>query len=121
MINLTDSALNAVRNAISAANKPSTACASWSSGRLRRLQIQSGSGRCDRSDDTVIERDGVRLFVDNKSHEYLVGTPSILWWRSKVRASPSKIRTQGQAAAAASRSAEVLRAAYCRDRSFKSA
>jgi len=75
MINLTDSALNAVRNAISAANKPVDGL---------RIMVESGGcagykynlGLVDAidPDDTVIERDGVRVFVDMKSHEYLVGT-----------------------------------------------
>ena len=75
MINLTDSALNAVRNAISAANKPVDGL---------RIMVEAGGcagykymlGLVDEvdPDDTVIERDGVRVFVDNKSHEYLAGT-----------------------------------------------
>ena len=75
MINLTDSALNAVRNAISSANKPVDGL---------RIMVEAGGcagykynlGLVDEidPDDTVIERDGVRVFVDNKSHEYLAGT-----------------------------------------------
>ncbi|MBR1279393.1 MAG: HesB/IscA family protein [Bradyrhizobium sp.] len=75
MINLTDSALNAVRNAISTANKPVDGL---------RIMVEAGGcagykymlGLVDEvdPDDTVIERDGVRVFVDNKSHEYLAGT-----------------------------------------------
>jgi len=75
MINLTDSALNAVRNAISTANKPVDGL---------RIMVEAGGcagykyilGLVDAvdPDDTVIERDGVRVFVDNKSHEYLAGT-----------------------------------------------
>ena len=111
MINLTDSALNAVRNAISSANKPVDGL---------RIMVEAGGcagykynlGLVDEidPDDTVIERDGVRVFVDNKSHEYLVGTPSTSWWRWKDRASPSKTPTRKPAAAAASRSAEARRA-----------
>lgn len=73
MINLTDNALNAVRGVIST---------SGASG----LRITVESGGCagfkyimalaneTKSDDTVIERDGVKLFVDNDSHQYLAGT-----------------------------------------------
>ncbi len=75
MINLTDSALNAVRTAIGSAGGPV--------GGLR-IQVEAGGcaaatvpdgPRCRcRADDTVIEREGVKVFVDNKSHEYLAGT-----------------------------------------------
>ncbi|MEP9348988.1 iron-sulfur cluster assembly accessory protein [Xanthobacter sp. KR7-225] len=75
MINLTDSALNAVRSAISGADKP-----------VDGLRIMVEAGGCAGykymmglvndadPDDTVIERDGVKVFVDNKSHELLAGT-----------------------------------------------
>jgi iron-sulfur cluster assembly protein len=75
IIHLTDSALNAVRNAISAATKPVDGL---------RIMVEAGGcaglkynlGLVDEidPDDTVIERDGVRVFVDMKSHEFLVGT-----------------------------------------------
>ena len=75
MINLTDSALNAVRNAISGAGRPV--------GGLR-IMVEAGGcagykymmGLVDQadSDDTVIEHEGVRVFVDNKSHDLLAGT-----------------------------------------------
>ncbi len=75
VINLTDSALNAVRNAISGAVKPV--------GGLR-IMVEAGGcagykymmGLVDAADvdDTVIEREGVRLFVDNRSHDLLAGT-----------------------------------------------
>jgi iron-sulfur cluster assembly accessory protein len=75
MINLTDSALNAVRSAIEGAKD--------SVGGLR-IMVEAGGcagykymmglvGDAE-PDDTVIERDGVRVFVDNKSHELLAGT-----------------------------------------------
>ncbi|CCB66881.1 MULTISPECIES: iron-sulfur cluster assembly accessory protein [unclassified Hyphomicrobium] len=75
MINLTNSALNAVRNAISGAPQP-----------VGGLRIMVEAGGCAGykymmglvneagPDDTVIERDGVKVFVDNKSHELLAGT-----------------------------------------------
>jgi iron-sulfur cluster assembly accessory protein len=75
MINLTDSALNAVRSAIAGAKDP-----------VGGLRIMVEAGGCagykymmglapdPEPDDTVIERDGVKVFVDNKSHELLAGT-----------------------------------------------
>jgi iron-sulfur cluster assembly protein len=75
MINLTDSAVNAVRNAMSTAGKP-----------VSGLRIMVEAGGCAgykymmglvgeaEVDDTVIEREGVRVFVDMKSHELLAGT-----------------------------------------------
>ncbi len=93
MINLTDSALNAVRNAITSAGKPVDGL---------RIMVEAGGcagykynlGLVDAidPDDTVIERDGIRVSS----------------WRWKDRASPSKIPTPRQVAAAASRSAEAL-------------
>lgn len=75
MINLTDSALSAVRSAIAGAEKPV--------GGLR-IMVEAGGcagykymmGLVDKADadDTVIERDGVKVFVDNKSHDLLAGT-----------------------------------------------
>jgi len=75
MINLTDSALNAVRNAIATAGKPVDGL---------RIMVEAGGcaglkynlGLVDEidPDDTVIERDGVRVFVDSKSQEHIAGT-----------------------------------------------
>ncbi len=75
MINLTNSALNAVRTAISGAANPV--------GGLR-IMVETGGcagykykmGLVDTADpdDTVIEKDDVRVFVDMKSHELLAGT-----------------------------------------------
>ncbi|MDJ0933240.1 iron-sulfur cluster assembly accessory protein [Breoghania sp.] len=75
MINLTDSALEAVRTAISGAKDP-----------VGGLRIMVETGGCagykymmslvDTADpdDTVIERDGVKVFVDTTSHQLLNGT-----------------------------------------------
>jgi len=74
MINLTDSALNAVRSAIDGADEPV--------GGLRIMVETGGCGgyKCvmglvneAEADDTVVERDGVKVFVDMKSHELLAG------------------------------------------------
>jgi iron-sulfur cluster assembly protein len=75
MINLTDSAVNAVRTAIDGSSDPvkglrimveAGGCAGW--------QYQMGLVANPEEDDTVVERDGVRVFVDMKSHELLTGT-----------------------------------------------
>ena len=75
MINLTDSAVNAVRSAITGAGKP-----------VGGLRIMVEAGGCAGykymmglvpeadPDDTVIEQNGVKVFVDTKSHELLAGT-----------------------------------------------
>jgi len=75
MINLTDSAISAVRSAIAGASE-----------QVGGLRIMVETGGCAGNqykmglvaepgdDDTVIERDGVKVFVDNKSHELLAGT-----------------------------------------------
>lgn len=75
MINLTDSALNAVRSAIADAAEP-----------VGGLRIKVEAGGCAgykymmglvneaEPDDTVVERDGVKVFVDMDSHELLAGT-----------------------------------------------
>ncbi|MBB6308095.1 iron-sulfur cluster assembly accessory protein [Xanthobacter tagetidis] len=75
MINLTDSALNAVRSAISGADKPVGGLrimveAGGCAGYKYMMGLVNGAD----PDDTVIERDGVKVFVDNKSHELLAGT-----------------------------------------------
>ena len=74
MINLTDSALNAVRSAIAGAVEP-----------VGGLRIMVETGGCAgykyvmglvneaEADDTVVESDGVKVFVDMKSHELLAG------------------------------------------------
>jgi iron-sulfur cluster assembly protein len=75
MINLTDSALSAVRSAIEGAEEP-----------VGGLRIMVEAGGCAgykymmglvneaEADDTVVEREGVKVFVDNRSHELLAGT-----------------------------------------------
>lgn len=75
MINLTDSAMNAVRTAMAGAAGP-----------VEGLRIMVETGGCAgnkysmglvnvaEADDTVVERGGIKLFVDAKSHELLAGT-----------------------------------------------
>ncbi len=75
MINLTESAVEAVRSAIEGSDSP-----------VGGLRIMVETGGCAGNqymmglvgepdpDDTVIEREGVKVFVDMKSHELLAGT-----------------------------------------------
>lgn len=75
MINLTDSAVNAVKTAMAGAAGP-----------VEGLRIMVETGGCAGNkysmglvseispDDTVVERGGIKLFVDAKSHELLDGT-----------------------------------------------
>ncbi|HET6378017.1 MAG TPA: iron-sulfur cluster assembly accessory protein [Methylocella sp.] len=75
MIILTDSAVDAVRSAIAAASEP-----------VGGLRIKVEAGGCagykymmglvpePEPNDTVVERDGVRVFVDMNSHDLLAGT-----------------------------------------------
>lgn len=75
MITLTSSAVNAVRNAISGSAEP-----------VGGLRIQVEAGGCAgykynmglvnaaEPDDTVVENEGVKVFVDPASHELLKGT-----------------------------------------------
>jgi len=75
MITLTNSALNAVKTAIGAATEP-----------VDGLRIMVETGGCagykylmglvnePKPDDTIIERDGIKLFLESNSHEILAGT-----------------------------------------------
>lgn len=75
MIKLTDSALNAVRSAIGGASDP-----------VSGLRIMVETGGCAgykymmglvaqaEPDDAVVERDGVKVYVDEKSAPLLDGT-----------------------------------------------
>ena len=75
MINLTDSALNAVRNAISAATEPANGLRIMvETGGCAGLKYNMGLVSGAEAEDTVIEREGVRVLVDHKSLEYLEGT-----------------------------------------------
>ncbi|GGF51991.1 hypothetical protein GCM10007301_09310 [Azorhizobium oxalatiphilum] len=75
MINLTDSALNAVRTAMGSAAGPVTGLRiQVEAGGCAGYKYQMGLVTEPGDDDTVIERDGVKVFVDNQSHAYLTGT-----------------------------------------------
>jgi iron-sulfur cluster assembly protein len=74
MIHLTDSAINAVRNAIKGASEP-----------VQGLRLKVETGGCAGNkymmglvktpdeDDEVVERDGVKVFVENASRDLLAG------------------------------------------------
>ena len=75
MINLTDSALNAVRNAISTADKPVSGLRIMvEAGGCAGLKYNMGLVNDAEPEDTVIERDGVRVLIDDTSREFLEGT-----------------------------------------------
>ena len=75
MINLTDSAVNAVKSAISSAAQPASGLRIMvETGGCAGFKYMMGLAEEAKPDDTVIEREGVRVFVDMKSHELLAGT-----------------------------------------------
>lgn len=73
MINLTDNALNAVRGVISTSGASGLRI-TVESGGCAGFKYIMGLANETNSDDTVIERDGIKLFVDNDSQKYLAGT-----------------------------------------------
>lgn len=73
MINLTNNALNAVRGVISTSGASGLRI-TVESGGCAGFKYIMGLANETKSDDTVIERDGIKLFVDNDSHQYLAGT-----------------------------------------------
>ena len=75
MINFTNSALNAVRSAISGAAEPVGGLRIMvQAGGCAGYKYMMGLVREPEPNDTVVERDGVKVFVDMKSHELLAGT-----------------------------------------------
>ncbi|UPT87110.1 iron-sulfur cluster assembly accessory protein [Bradyrhizobium barranii subsp. apii] len=75
MIKLTDSAVNAVRGAMSSSAQPASGLRIMvEAGGCNGLKYMMGLAEEPKPDDTVIECDGVKVFVHNKSHDHLVGT-----------------------------------------------
>ncbi|MDZ5649898.1 MULTISPECIES: HesB/IscA family protein [Nitrospirillum] len=75
MINLTPSALNAVRSAIAGAANPAGGLRiSVDAGGCAGYKYSMGLTGAAEPEDTVIDHDGVKVFVDTKSHELLDGT-----------------------------------------------
>jgi iron-sulfur cluster assembly accessory protein len=67
--------LNAVRSAISTAAEPVDGLRIMvEAGGCAGLKYNMGLVKEVDPDDTVIERDGVKVYVDMKSHEFLAGT-----------------------------------------------
>lgn len=73
MINLTDNALNAVRGVISTSGASGLRI-TVESGGCAGFKYIMGLANETKSDDAVIERDGIKLFVDHDSQKYLAGT-----------------------------------------------
>ncbi len=75
MINLTESAVNAVKTAISSSGQTAGGLRIMvQTGGCAGFKYSMGLTSSPEPDDTVIERDGVRVFVDRQSHEMLNGT-----------------------------------------------
>jgi iron-sulfur cluster assembly protein len=75
MINLTDSALNAVRNAIKGAAEPVSGLRIMvETGGCAGNKYVMGLVKAPQEEDTIVERDGVKVFVDTKSQDLLAGT-----------------------------------------------
>lgn len=75
MINLTDSAINAVRTAIDNAEGPVGGLRiKVETGGCAGFKYQMGIVQDFDDDDTVLERDGVKVVIDANSHNLLNGT-----------------------------------------------
>ncbi|SCB31189.1 Iron-sulfur cluster assembly accessory protein [Bradyrhizobium shewense] len=75
MINLTDSAVNAIKSAISSSTHPTGGLRVMiEAGGCNGLKYKMGLVEEPKPDDTVLECDGLKVFVDNKSREHLIGT-----------------------------------------------
>lgn len=75
MIHITDSAMNAVQTAISGSSEPVDGLRIMvEAGGCAGYQYKMGLVKEASPDDTVVERGGVKVFIDNSSHELLVGT-----------------------------------------------
>ncbi|MDA9465051.1 HesB/IscA family protein [Bradyrhizobium sp. CCBAU 53415] len=75
MINLTDRAVNAIKSAISSSTHPTGGLRVMiEAGGCNGFKYKMSVAEESKADDTVIECDGLKVFVDNKSREHLVGT-----------------------------------------------
>ena len=75
MIRLTESAVNAVRSAISGAGAPVEGLRiAVDAGGCAGFKYQMGLVTEANPDDAVVEREGVKVFVDRESLPYLAGT-----------------------------------------------
>ena len=74
MIQVTDSAAHAVRNAIAGAKAPADGLRIMvEAGGCAGLKYMMGLANEAKDEDTIVEKNGVKLYVDPKSHEHLVG------------------------------------------------
>ncbi|WP_375778982.1 HesB/IscA family protein [Bradyrhizobium sp. ma5] len=75
MIDLTDSAVNAIKSAISSSTQPASGLRIMvEAGGCNGFKYSLGLAEEAKPYDTVIECGGVKVFVDDKSREHLVGT-----------------------------------------------
>ena len=75
MIDLTNSALNAIRGAIAGAAEPAGGLRIMvEAGGCAGYKYMMGLVNEPQPNDTVVERGGVKVFVDMNSHELLAGT-----------------------------------------------
>ncbi|RXH38138.1 hypothetical protein XH99_01900 [Bradyrhizobium nanningense] len=75
MINLTGSAVNAIKSAMSSSpHPPGGLRLIVEAGGCSGFKYKMGLAEEAKSDETVIECDGLKVFVDNNSREHLVGT-----------------------------------------------
>lgn len=75
MIQLTDSAINAVRTAIAASTSPVEGLRLVvEAGGCAGLKYMMGLVSEAPADDVVVDHDGIRIFVDPASGPYLAGT-----------------------------------------------
>ncbi|WP_374544599.1 HesB/IscA family protein [Rhodoblastus sp.] len=74
MIHLTDSAVNAVRNAIKGASEPVQGLRiKVETGGCAGNKYMMGLVRTPEENDEVVERDGVKVFVESASRDLLAG------------------------------------------------
>ncbi|WP_027555685.1 iron-sulfur cluster assembly accessory protein [Bradyrhizobium sp. Cp5.3] len=75
MINLTENALNAVKSAITSKGAPSRGLRIMvEAGGCSGFKYTMGLAEAAEPDDSIVERDGIKVFVDNASREHLAGT-----------------------------------------------
>ncbi|OSI65750.1 iron-sulfur cluster assembly accessory protein [Bradyrhizobium canariense] len=75
MINLTDSAINALKAAISSIAQPASGLRIMvEGGGCQEFTYKMGLAHEPTSDETVFEQGGIRVFVDNESGVHLNGT-----------------------------------------------
>ncbi|MCC9624200.1 iron-sulfur cluster assembly accessory protein [Thalassospira sp. MA62] len=74
-VTLTDSAMEAVRTAIAGAEKPAGGLRIMvEAGGCAGFKYMMGLVESQNEDDTIIERDGVKVFIDEHSLNLLSGT-----------------------------------------------